>query len=173
MHCSHCGTPLASDAHFCPACGARLYQAPPVPVYPSPVGPPRVAGNLQALGVLWAIYAGYRLLTGTAALLFVHSFFGRHMGHGWNFGWSPFNHMGMSSWLPAAFASLFISCVCAGLTGFALLTRQPWGRIVAILFAILALFHPLLGTALGIYTLWVLAPAASGLEYAQLTIRSS
>jgi hypothetical protein len=172
MNCSRCGNSLAPDAHFCPRCGAKLFATPPAPVYPPPVypvRPPRVAGHLQALGVLWAVYAGYRLLTGTAGLLFVHGFFGSHMGHDWSFGWSPFGHLGSAGWLPAAFASLIASCLCAAVTAFALLTRQPWGRIVAIIFAILALFHPVLGTVLGIYTLWVLAPAASGLEYEAIT----
>jgi hypothetical protein len=49
------------------------------------------------------------------------------------------------------------------------MTRQPWGRVLAIIFAILALIHLPLGTALGIYTLWVLAPGASADEYAAIT----
>jgi hypothetical protein len=43
--------------------------------------------------------------------------------------------------------------------------RKPWGRILAIVIAILALIHIPFGTAMGIYTLWVLAPSASGAEY--------
>jgi hypothetical protein len=169
MNCSQCNNPLTPGAHFCPRCGVQLYVTPPMPMYSLPVRPPRVAANLQALGILWAVYAGWRLLTGTAALLFVHSFFGHHMGSDWSFGWNPMGHA--FNFLPAAFASLLVSVACAALTAVALLTRQPWGRIVAIIFAILALFHPLLGTVLGIYTLWVLAPAMSGLEYNQLTAK--
>jgi hypothetical protein len=45
------------------------------------------------------------------------------------------------------------------------MTRKPWGRVLAIIAAILALLKIPFGTALGIYTLWVLAPAASGMEY--------
>jgi hypothetical protein len=43
---------------------------------------------------------------------------------------------------------------------------------VAIIAAIFALIKFPLGTALGIYTLWVLAPGASGLEYDAIADRS-
>jgi len=49
--------------------------------------------------------------------------------------------------------------------GYSLITRQSWGRILAIIAGVVVLFRPLLGTALGIYTLWVLAPSASAMEY--------
>ena len=52
--------------------------------------------------------------------------------------------------------------------GFSLLRRKPWGRTLAIILGILVLIRIPLGTALGIYTLWVLAPSASGEEYAAL-----
>ncbi|MFY9559434.1 MAG: hypothetical protein WAQ52_04300 [Terriglobales bacterium] len=46
--------------------------------------------------------------------------------------------------------------------------HQPWARISAIVLGILALFHPPLGTALGIYTLWVLFSNNAGPEYDRL-----
>jgi len=55
MNCSYCDNSFNPDAHFCPRCGAKLYQAAPPPFYAAPVRPPRVACNLQALGILWAI----------------------------------------------------------------------------------------------------------------------
>jgi hypothetical protein len=58
-----------------------------------------------------------------------------------------------------------ILSVLSFLTGFALLTRKPWGRVLAIVVAILTLIKIPFGTALGIYTLWVLAPAASAAEW--------
>lgn len=65
--------------------------------------------------------------------------------------------------------------VMAGLglfVGYSLLTRKPWGRVLAIVLAVLALFKLPLGTALGIYTLWVLGPATSGMEYDALADQS-
>jgi ABC-type glycerol-3-phosphate transport system permease component len=79
--------------------------------------------------------------------------------------------MWLDSLWPMALFSIMMSVGCTVLTGYALLTRQPWGRVLAIIFAIFALIHFPLGTALGIYTLWVLAPRYSGDEYTALAYR--
>jgi uncharacterized membrane protein (DUF2068 family) len=54
------------------------------------------------------------------------------------------------------------------IAGWGLLDRQPWARILAIVLAVFTLFHLGLGTALGIYTLWVLLPGESDREYRQM-----
>ena len=46
--------------------------------------------------------------------------------------------------------------------------RAPWARTTAIILGVLALFHPPLGTALGVYTLWVLVADEHGDEYRYL-----
>jgi hypothetical protein len=48
--------------------------------------------------------------------------------------------------------------------GYGLLTGQPWGRVLAIVIAILNLVNFPLGTLTGIYALWVLLPQP-GPEY--------
>ena len=68
-----------------------------------------------------------------------------------------------------------VTVVAAGLAflvGYSLLTRRPWGRVVGIIVAILSLIKFPFGTALGIYTLWVLAPGLSGMEYEAIADRS-
>jgi hypothetical protein len=40
--------------------------------------------------------------------------------------------------------------------GYGLLKRQPWGRVLAIVIAVLGLVNFPIGTAIGIYALWVL-----------------
>jgi hypothetical protein len=129
----------------------------------------RVSRNIQGLGILWLVYAGLRIFSGVFGVLILHGLFGTHFGNSdFNLGWSPFGSMWLASLWPMALFSLLTSVCCILLTGYALLTRQPWGRIFAIVFGILALIHLPLGTALGIYTLWVLAPSLSGYEYAAL-----
>jgi hypothetical protein len=49
-----------------------------------------------------------------------------------------------------------------------LFERQPWARALGLALGILALIRFPLGTALGIYTLWVLAPEQSSREYDRL-----
>jgi hypothetical protein len=51
------------------------------------------------------------------------------------------------------------------LAGFGLLERRPWARSLTIVLAVIGLLHPPFGTALGIYTLWVLLPTESEDEY--------
>ena len=46
--------------------------------------------------------------------------------------------------------------------------HQPWARVPAIIVGVLALFHPPILTALGIYTLWVLLGQNSDVEYQRL-----
>src|SRR3989454_8050868 len=57
--------------------------------------------------------------------------------------------------------------------GWGLLRREGWARIVALIGGFLALFHPPFGTALGIYTLWVLLPSESEREYAEQASRAA
>lgn len=173
MTCSRCGNAVAQEARFCPKCGAQTVfqgqQGTPY-AYTPPLPYDRVRRNLQTLGTLWIVYAVLRALVGLFGVLFLHGLMGSHFHHNdFNFGWSPFGRMGMDSLLPIAFFSVIVSVCCTVLTGYALMTRQPWGRILAIVFSIFALFHFPLGTALGIYTLWVLAPRLSGDEYATLS----
>jgi hypothetical protein len=60
-----------------------------------------------------------------------------------------------------AFALFGIFAVPGIFAGWGLLTRRPWGRILGIVVAILDLFNIPIGTAFGIYALWVLsAPEA-------------
>jgi hypothetical protein len=61
---------------------------------------------------------------------------------------------------------LGVGGVCVG---WALIDRRPWARIVAIVLGVLSLFHFPVGTALGIYTLWVLLSNDAELQYQQLS----
>jgi hypothetical protein len=53
-------------------------------------------------------------------------------------------------------------------TGWGLLERRPWARTLAIVLGVFRLFDMPFGTALGIYTLWVLLPASSEQEYRRM-----
>jgi hypothetical protein len=63
-----------------------------------------------------------------------------------------------------------ISLVLAALgfvAGWGLLERRQWARSLAIVVAIIAILNPILGTVLGIYTLWVLLPSDAEAEWHQ------
>jgi hypothetical protein len=127
---------------------------------------PRVQRHLQTLGTLWLVYAAYRVVTGLFGLFFVRAV----IHHRWSseFPFGPHGYMSSPPWMhlmPVIMAFLVLGSIVAAIVGYSLLTRRTWGRVLAIVVAILVLFKPILGTALGIYTLWVLAPALSGMEY--------
>jgi zinc-ribbon domain len=172
MICQACGAPLAEEVRFCPKCGAQMVAASPVyATYRPPMaiqGPaPRVQRNLQMLGILWCAFGVYRIVGGLVGMFFLRAFTMRPFGSGW-----PFGPAFMGSLLPFVAAYTVFVAALALLVRYSLLTRRPWGRTLAIIVGILTLLKPLLGTALGIYTLWVLAPSASGAEYEAIADRT-
>jgi phage terminase large subunit-like protein len=167
-----------------------VYAAPPPGAYGAPpnaygappiaYGPPaafyeaRVTRHVHTLGILWCVFGAYRALAGVVAVLFLMgistpAFMGGMGSRGMSF--LPFAPVMGGLAAVAGVFILFSSCL-AFLTGYALMTRKPWGRTIAIVAAILSLIKIFFGTALGIYTLWVLAPTASGMEYDAIADRS-
>lgn len=174
MYCSQCGQAVGAQPR-CPNCGAPIG----VPVVPQavPGGMPfqisRVARHWHTLGVLWVVFAAYLVFRWLLVLPFLHMALGRGpwMRDPWMRGsgaWmiAPF-HPG--PWLLHIIAVVvFARAILSLAVGIALLTRQPWGRIFAIVVAVLTLIKPLLGTILAIYTLWVLLERNADQNYAQL-----
>jgi ABC-type spermidine/putrescine transport system permease subunit II len=64
---------------------------------------------------------------------------------------------------------LLLKAVVGVIAGWGLLQRESWGRVLALIVAFVSLINVPLGTALGIYTLWVLLPADSEKDYLQQT----
>jgi hypothetical protein len=54
--------------------------------------------------------------------------------------------------------------------GWGLLQRESWARALTIVMGFLSILHIPLGTALGIYTIWVLLPNESAEEYDRLAL---
>jgi hypothetical protein len=51
--------------------------------------------------------------------------------------------------------------------GYGLVTRKPWARVVAIVVGVLSLLNFPIGTAIGLYALWVLLPRSAQVYFAQ------
>lgn len=182
MVCQACGNAVATEVRYCPKCGAQVVAASPVPPPPGPPSAyppayppvyamqgPRVQRNLQLLAILWCIFGAYRAIAALVAVSVLRVFAMRRFGgHAWIWGprfHGPFGPHWMVPLLPFVTIVTVIAAVLAFLVGFGLMRRKPWGRPLAIVMGILMLLKFPLGTALGIYTLWVLAPAASSMEY--------
>jgi hypothetical protein len=84
-----------------------------------------------------------------------------------------FRHDGAPAFLDPlieGIAVVLLSLAGAGIIiGWGLLAKQPWARMTAIVFGALNLVEMPFGTALGIYTLWVLLPAESEQQYERIT----
>ena len=161
MFCDSCGTQIQAGQSFCPRCGKAIVGA----VQP---GSSRVARHAQLLGILWIAYSAF---TGLAAF-FILVFF-RHMlpmilraqppQHNGPppevvFGFMmPFMHM----------ISIILLCKAAlGIVaGVGILQRADWSRMLALIVGCISLINAPFGTALGIYTLWVLLSPNAELEF--------
>jgi hypothetical protein len=161
MYCSACGQPMDPSQTMCQRCGRPI--APIASYAPVAYARNRVHRHMQALAVLWIAYSLWILLHWAIA---VGVLAGAFTFEGLNE--FPFFH---ATWLvPLITIFLVGRAILCLVTGISLLRRASWARILALVAAFLALIHPISGTILGIYTLWVLLPAASGQEYEQMVV---
>jgi len=174
MYCDRCGSQLGSSAQFCTSCGKAVAPgAAPSAAYTPPLpAQGRVRRHIHRLATLWVVNGVLRLIGVTWFMLFGSMFF---PGMRWWMGprsWPLGPGWGFDSFFPGG---LFPLCIFLGFFGvlhlllaWGLFERQPWARALGLVLGILALLRFPFGTALGIYTLWVLAPEASAREYDQL-----
>jgi len=184
MVCPTCGAPFDGVGSFCRQCGTRLVgpQGPPPPGYgyaapslgfpPFVQAAPRVQRNLQVLSALWVGLAVLRFAKGLVGMYFLRSWLSSGGGFGHHF---PFGNGGpfVSALMPFTLSTTLLMTGLSLLVAYGLYLRRPWGRTIAIVMSILSMVSVFpLGTALSIYTLWVLAPAASAMEYESITDRT-
>ncbi len=175
MFCSGCGQALAAGQPVCTQCGRPVAPVvPPVPGMQFELE--NYAAKIKALSVVWFIYAGYSVLVGMAGLTFAHAFL-NHLGPWANGPWAhgPWgDNSGPPVWLGQAifhfvWVALVLRAALALVTAWGLHERTQWGRIVAIVVAILSLIKFPFGTALGIWTLVVLLGYRNTTLYEQLS----
>ncbi len=115
-----------------------------------------MAGHFRALGIIWLIVSGLRMLPG----LFLY-FLSR--------GDMPFIPPEVPLFVHGIIRVFAVFLLFAGgiglAAGWGLLARQPWARMLAIVLGVINLLDIPVGTALGIYTLWALLPSESERQY--------
>jgi hypothetical protein len=155
MFCDQCGTQLPDQARFCSTCG-KPFGSP----FAASGGAPRfgrVARHARILGILWLVLSAFRLIPGLVMMAMFGP--GRRFIPG-----VPFFVHGIVS----VIGFLFVIAAVVGLAaGWGLMQRESWARMLAIVTGCLNLIDIPFGTALGIYTLWVLLPPESEREYRQ------
>jgi hypothetical protein len=163
MFCNRCGAQLPAGATTCAACGT--VQSLPTGSAVVPSAQDRVLRHHRTLGILWLVLAALTCIP-IVVMLAIGAVSGaaisaapdappiaRLIG--------PALFVGI-----AAFVGVFtLGCFFAG---WGLLKLRSWGRPVAIVMGILVLLNMPFGTALGIYTLWVLLSSGADQQYAAL-----
>lgn len=153
MYCDRCGSPLPVNPSFCGHCGKPVSHVPLMPQAS------RMAGHVRLLGILWLALSAYRLLPGMWMLVFGSV----------GMVFVPMPVRMLVGPFMALFGGLFLAGAVAGFAaGWGLLEYRPWARLLAIALGVLSLLEVPFGTALGIYTLWVLLPAQSEAEYRRM-----
>jgi hypothetical protein len=145
---------LANGSRFCGACGKALSAA-GVIQFES-----RLSRHLRLLGILWLAAGALNFLGAFAAWFAGDVILPMLLGRG------------LPAFIPllvkgAAFFMFVKAAACAA-AGWGLLERESWARLLTLVLAFVSLFNPVLGTALGIYTLWVLLPRQSQEEYQRM-----
>jgi hypothetical protein len=125
-----------------------------------------VEGHVRLLGIFWLAYSVVQLMGSWFLASIFPRFFDSRLLGGW--GWSTHIPFFVGGLLRLVGWLLLARGVLGVIAGWGLLDRQPWARVLAIVLGMFTLFHLVLGTALGIYTLWVLLPGESEREYRQM-----
>jgi zinc-ribbon domain len=160
MFCNSCGSPITSEQSVCPNCGQST-----IGVRVANAARMRVAEHVHLLAILWFVAGAMWLVPAVvmavlAAVVTVP--LATHNAQKIAFVFAP----GIFVLLCVLFSVL---AALRFVTGWSLLKLRPWGRTFALVMAFIALIHPPLGTALGVYTLFVLLPDAAGDEYRQMS----
>ena len=156
MFCDGCGAALEADQTFCNRCGKHLTRA--------PFGYPRrdrVQEHIRLLGIFWLAVSALNVLGGAVLMILAKTLFVRLTEQG-----AP---MFLSPLLTCVGIFILVKAGAGFCAGWGLLEREPWARMLTLILAFLALFNVPFGTALGVYSLWVLLPAESEQQYEALS----
>lgn len=176
MYCNRCGKPIPDDARFCGSCGRPVAHLTGAPT--DHLTRRRLRRHLPALSLFWVIYSVLQALGGgtmifTGAML-TPGFFFMHpvRPFGFLFYGGPFHGLLLHGLIAGEGLGTLLMGALGLATGWGLWRRKQWARMLALILGTLALFRFPIGTALGIYTYWVLVPRDSAAEYRRLIAAS-
>jgi uncharacterized membrane protein YoaK (UPF0700 family) len=158
MFCDKCGGPVQAGQAFCSKCGKQIIGS----VVTMPAARGRVQQHLHLLAILWLAISALNMVGGLMVIVVGNTLF-QHL-----------HELGAPSDVPTGFLTSIVTTVgililaqaaCGFLAGYGLLHHEAWARVVTLVLGFIALIHVPFGTALGVYTLWVLLPGESQTEY--------
>lgn len=162
MFCTSCGTAIVAGQAVCSKCGSPtstgLMQG---------GGGPRVVQHYRTLAVLTIIYSGLHAIAGLGALFAAKFVLPVVFGQIHNEPMPPAFIIPLVSFI----GWIILAKGIAGLAGgIGLLSREPWARTVTLIIGFLSLIDIPLGTALGIYAIWVLLSGGADEDYRRLSL---
>ncbi len=160
MFCEACGTQLQPAQHFCSTCGKAISSAPFAAASVTAGG--RVRQHIHVLGIFWLVLSGLHLLGGLFLFAAANAFL-LALEHGAHA--APLFVRPVIALIALLISGKGLFGVVAGL---GLLKRARWARALVLVIAFLSLFELPFGTALAIYTLWVLLSSNADQEYRTL-----
>jgi zinc-ribbon domain len=158
MYCDSCGTELQAGNRFCPSCGKSIG------VSPGPAGG-RVGRHVRILSILWFATSALNLIGAGVLLVLANTLF----AHLERFP-GPAPPPAFLQGLLSALGLLLLFKALAGFAaGWGLLQRESWARPLTLVLGFISLIDFPIGTALGIYTIWVLLSSGADEEYSRLS----
>jgi hypothetical protein len=159
MFCDRCGTAVQPDQQFCNHCGRQFSDA----LVMGRSSPNRVQEHVRLVGILWLALSAFNVLAGLVLLIVATELIPHIAGQaGPDF---PANFL--TTLLGVIGVAVLVKAAAGFFAGYGLLRRETWARMLTLVLSCLALFNLPFGTALGIYSLWVLFPSESEREYEQ------
>ncbi len=157
MFCDGCGASVQPGQGFCSKCGKQIVG--PVAIMQSRGG--RVQGNLHLLAIFWFAISAFNAVAAVALYIIANTLL------------APGGSAGAPVFLRPLLSVVAIIVMGGAALGFfagwGLMHREPWARVLVLVLAFLVLFINIpIGTAVGIYTMWVLLPGDSEREYESL-----
>jgi hypothetical protein len=156
MFCDGCGATVQPGQAFCSRCGKQIL-GPITAVQPRQ----RVQGHIQLLAIFWFALSAFNAICGVVLYILANTLL------------APGGSAGAPVFLRPLLSVVAIVVLGGAALGFSagwgLLHFEPWARVLALVLAFLVLFINIpVGTAVGVYTLWILLPGESEQEYEAL-----
>lgn len=154
MFCDGCGTQVQPGQTVCGKCSK------PLTGYVREKN--RMEQHVHLLGIFWIVYSILHGIAGVVLMILANTLFGP-IGR---------SDIGAPSFLQPLLSVIGILLTIKGIVGVAagygLMQRAPWARITIVVLGFLALLNVPFGTALGIYTIWVLLSPGADTQYQSL-----
>jgi hypothetical protein len=151
-----CGATVQPGQAFCSRCGKQIL-GPITAVQPHQ----RVQGHVQLLAIFWFAISAFNAICGVVLYILANTLL------------APRGSAGAPLFLRPLLSVVAIVVLGGAALGFSagqgLLHSEPWARVLSLVLAFLVLFINIpVGTAVGVYTMWVLLPGESEQEYEAL-----